>query len=105
MQDGLYSAAYSGKHVPYSPTSFLASWWKHAGEHLEGYQQQDAHEFYLYTLSGLAHSLVSGLRDPQPGPRSEEPPVCGSQTAGAGAGERAVPPLCAADGVPGMGLL
>lgn len=81
-QDGLYSAAYSGAHVPYSPTSFLASWWKHAGEHLEGYQQQDAHEFYLYTLSGLARSLLSGLADPEP---AQEPPTAGSQSAEAGA--------------------
>ena len=82
-QDGLYSAAYSGAHVPYSPTSFLASWWKHAGEHLEGYQQQDAHEFYLYTLSGLARSLLSGLANPEAAP-APEAPTAGSQSAEAG---------------------
>ena len=39
-QDRVYTAAYSSQRQPYSPTSFLQSWWKHAGALLEGYQQQ-----------------------------------------------------------------
>jgi Ubiquitin carboxyl-terminal hydrolase len=70
-QDAVFSAAYSGERAPYSPTSFLHSWWRHAENHLAGYQQNDAHEFYLYTLSGLGHSMVAPppADDRSPGPR------------------------------------
>ena len=70
-QDVVFSAAYSGARAPYSPAAFLYAWWRHAEHHLAGYQQQDAHEFYLYALAGLAHSRL-----PAPAP----------QTLGLGAG-------------------
>ena len=70
----MFSAAYSGARAPYSPAAFLYAWWRHAEHHLAGYQQQDAHEFYLYALAGLAHSRL-----PAPVP----------QTLGLGAGQAA----------------
>lgn len=54
----MFSAAYSGARAPYSPAAFLYAWWRIAEHHLAGYQQQDAHEFYLYALAGLAHSRL-----------------------------------------------
>ncbi|BDA41148.1 probable ubiquitin carboxyl-terminal hydrolase 22 [Coccomyxa sp. Obi] len=58
--DGLFTAAYSGASAPFSPAAFLYAWWCHAEHHLAGYQQQDAHEFYLFALSGLSHSRLPG---------------------------------------------
>ncbi|EFJ42481.1 hypothetical protein VOLCADRAFT_67026 [Volvox carteri f. nagariensis] len=51
--DAVFAAAYSGDRAPLSPTDFLYSWWTFA-DSLAGYRQQDAHEFYLSALSGLA---------------------------------------------------
>lgn len=53
MQDALFGEAYGGGRAALSPVAFLRAWWHSAGGHLEGYQQQDAHEFYLNALSGL----------------------------------------------------
>ncbi len=53
MQDALFGEAYDGGRTAVSPVAFLRAWWHSAGGHLEGYQQQDAHEFYLNALSGL----------------------------------------------------
>ena len=52
-QDVLFAQLYSGSRAPLSPVDFLHAWWHSAGGHLEGYQQQDSHEFYLSALSGL----------------------------------------------------
>ena len=52
-QDALYGAVYGGGRGPISPVALLHAWWRSAGGHLEGYQQQDSHEFYLTALSGL----------------------------------------------------
>lgn len=56
LQDGVFSASYSGATQPFSPAAFLHAWWRHADHHLASYQQQDAHEFYLYALAGLGQS-------------------------------------------------
>lgn len=56
LQDGIFSASYSGTTQPFSPAAFLHAWWRHADHHLASYQQQDAHEFYLYALAGLGQS-------------------------------------------------
>ena len=58
MQDGIFSASYSGATQPFSPAAFLHAWWRHADHHLASYQQQDAHEFYLYALAGLGQSRL-----------------------------------------------
>ena len=58
VQDGIFSASYSGATQPFSPAAFLHAWWRHADHHLASYQQQDAHEFYLYALSGLGQSRM-----------------------------------------------
>lgn len=75
-QDNIFSEAYSGHRVPFSPIRFLDTWWRSAGGSLAGYQQQDAHEFYLSLLDGLSQHTdrsttpsVSG--SPSPGPRSK----------------------------------
>ena len=71
MQDGLFSASYSGATQPISPAAFLHAWWRHADHHLASYQQQDAHEFYLYALAGLGQ--------PRPLPDlPQDPPVSAS---------------------------
>lgn len=66
--DGVFSAAYSGSRSPFSPSAFLYSWWRLAGEGLSGYKQQDAHEFLLFILemvssSAGADSVVPRLFD------------------------------------------
>ncbi|EIE26302.1 hypothetical protein COCSUDRAFT_58842 [Coccomyxa subellipsoidea C-169] len=66
QQDELFSAAYSGASSPFSPAAFLYAWWCHADHHLAGYQQQDAHEFYLFTLSGLSHSRLPSVSNNEP---------------------------------------
>lgn len=70
MQDALFSKAYSGDRKPLSPSNFLATWWQHAGS-LVGYQQQDAHEFFLFALSGLEGSKV--VQTPTPSAASPSP--------------------------------
>lgn len=52
--DIIFTAAFSGDRTPYSPANFLYSWWRYASN-LAGYEQQDAHEFFI--------SLVSGIHD------------------------------------------
>ena len=68
-QDAVFSAAYSGTRAPFCPTAFLHTWWRHA-DSLAGYQQQDAHEFYLYALSGLGKAAAAGSPS-----RSLSPPL------------------------------
>ncbi|KAJ7530222.1 hypothetical protein O6H91_15G085800 [Diphasiastrum complanatum] len=50
--DAVFSAAFSGDRTPYSPAQFLYSWWRHASN-LAGYEQQDAHEFFISTVNGI----------------------------------------------------
>ncbi len=68
IKDSLFGEMYSGGRVPVSPVAFLSTWWHTAGGHLEGYQQQDAHEFYLNALSGLVrhHQHVIVAVGPSP---------------------------------------
>lgn len=63
MQEGIFSAAYSGNRVPFCPSDFLTCWWQHS-DALVGYQQQDAHEFYIFLLSGLESSKVAATATP-----------------------------------------
>lgn len=56
-QDNIFSAVYCGERAPLSPAAFLYHWWRLAG-HLAGYQQQDAHEFYLSLLEGISNSTI-----------------------------------------------
>lgn len=70
----MFSEAYSGHRVPFSPVRFLDTWWRSAGGSLAGYQQQDAHEFYLSLLDGLSQptdrsTTPSASGSPSPGPR------------------------------------
>jgi hypothetical protein len=58
MQDAVFGEVYSGKRQPFSPAEFLYQWWRFA-DSLAGYQQQDAHEFYLSLLEGLSGSLLT----------------------------------------------
>ncbi|KAG0605374.1 hypothetical protein M758_9G053500 [Ceratodon purpureus] len=50
--DTIFTAAFSGERTPYSPAQFLYSWWRHAAN-LAGYEQQDAHEFFISTVDGI----------------------------------------------------
>lgn len=56
--DTIYSAAFSGDHSPYSPARFLYSWWQHAAN-LAGYEQQDAHEFFISAVDGIHANLAN----------------------------------------------
>ncbi|KIO34647.1 hypothetical protein M407DRAFT_64084 [Tulasnella calospora MUT 4182] len=49
--DKLFSELYSGSQ-PYGPVSFLHAMWKAAAE-VSGYQQQDAHEFFIAALNQI----------------------------------------------------
>lgn len=59
QMDQVFQEMYSGNRSPYSPAYFLYCWWRCA-DALAGYQQQDAHEFYLSLLSALDDSVVDG---------------------------------------------
>lgn len=56
-QDTVFGEVYSGNRQPFSPAEFLYQWWRFA-DSLAGYQQQDAHEFYLSLLEGMSGSMV-----------------------------------------------
>jgi hypothetical protein len=57
MQEAVFGEVYSGNRQPFSPAEFLYQWWRFA-DSLAGYQQQDAHEFFLSLLEGLSGSTV-----------------------------------------------
>lgn len=63
LQDTVFGEVYSGNRQPFSPAEFLFQWWRYA-DSLAGYQQQDAHEFYLSLLEGLSGSLITPQQDP-----------------------------------------
>ena len=48
------SQFYSGQSSPHVPLKLLHLIWKHA-RHLAGYEQQDAHEFFISALDVLHH--------------------------------------------------
>ncbi|XP_065899695.1 ubiquitin carboxyl-terminal hydrolase 22-like isoform X2 [Dysidea avara] len=48
----LFQQFYSGKNTPYIPYKLLYLVWTHA-HHLAGYEQQDAHEFFIAVLDVL----------------------------------------------------
>ncbi|CAK9317547.1 unnamed protein product [Citrullus colocynthis] len=50
--DCIFSAVFSGDHMPYSPAQFLYSWWQHSAT-LACYEQQDAHEFFISVLDRI----------------------------------------------------
>ncbi|KAH6583712.1 hypothetical protein BASA50_010139 [Batrachochytrium salamandrivorans] len=56
--DDLFRQFYTGKTSPYGPTSFLYAMWM-SQKHLAGYQQQDAHEFFISVLNEI-HNNCSG---------------------------------------------
>lgn len=85
LQDHIFSEAYSGQRLPFSPVKFLDTWWRSAEGSLAGYQQQDAHEFYLSLLDGLSQPTersttpsLSGSLSPAPTSKSATPPVEGA---------------------------
>lgn len=52
----LFDEGFCGRTSPFSPAAFLQAWWRHAetqSSRLATYAQQDAHEFYLSTISAL----------------------------------------------------
>lgn len=71
-QDNIFAEAYGGIRRPFSPIRFLDTWWRNAEGSLAGYQQQDAHEFYLSLLDGLAQTsekfTPSASGSPSPAP-------------------------------------
>ncbi|GFR42683.1 hypothetical protein Agub_g3494, partial [Astrephomene gubernaculifera] len=94
--DAVFAAAYSGERAPLSPTDFLYSWWTFA-DSLAGYQQQDAHEFYLSALSGLMSAVIAPPADP---PRGRS---AGAATAGRGVKPEGGPPGAVAKEEPERG--
>ncbi|KAG8372682.1 hypothetical protein BUALT_Bualt12G0092000 [Buddleja alternifolia] len=61
--DAIFSAAFSGDRLPYSPAKFLYSWWQHASN-LASYEQQDAHEFFISMLDGIHEKMQKDKRKP-----------------------------------------
>nr|CAD1823153.1 unnamed protein product [Ananas comosus var. bracteatus] len=49
---GVFAEVFSGEAAPYSPARFLYSWWQHSSN-LAGYEQQDAHEFFISVLDRI----------------------------------------------------
>lgn len=61
--DSLLCKFYSVHRSPYAPHRLLWAVWHHA-QYLAGYEQQDAHEFFIATLNGL-HMHCGGSADHQ----------------------------------------
>ncbi|KAL1553718.1 ubiquitinyl hydrolase 1 [Salvia divinorum] len=61
--DAIFSAAFSGDRMPYSPAKFLHSWWQHASN-LASYEQQDAHEFLISMLDTIHEKMQKDMRKP-----------------------------------------
>jgi len=92
--DGLFRQAYGGARAPYSPASLLLSWWAHA-EDLAGYQQQDAHEFFLSLVSALQTSWVGRPAAAATAAGSGPPGALGAPSAAAAVGVEAMAALLA----------
>ncbi|XP_074598990.1 ubiquitin carboxyl-terminal hydrolase nonstop isoform X2 [Brevipalpus obovatus] len=58
----LFQEFYSGKSTPHIPYRLLHLVWTHA-RHLAGYEQQDAHEFFIATLDVLHRHCTNGNSD------------------------------------------
>ncbi|KAI0502502.1 hypothetical protein KFK09_017455 [Dendrobium nobile] len=58
--EGVFLDVFSGDRKPYSPARFLYSWWKHSSN-LSGYEQQDAHEFFISILDKIHDKELSGF--------------------------------------------
>ncbi|KAF8720618.1 hypothetical protein AX14_010860 [Amanita brunnescens Koide BX004] len=56
--DKLFTEIFSDDSTPYGPYTFLATTWRASSE-LAGYAQQDAHEFFISTLSQI-HATSRG---------------------------------------------
>ena len=63
--DILLTHCFSGDTAPYSPHSFLHAMWCSC-DHFAGYEQQDAHEFWIAVFSGICASLVPRVCSPPP---------------------------------------
>jgi ubiquitin carboxyl-terminal hydrolase 22/27/51 len=57
----LFQEFYSGAKTPLVPHVLLHMTWQHA-HHLAGYEQQDAHEFFIATLDLLHRHLIYGTK-------------------------------------------
>lgn len=51
---------FSGDRVPFSPHRFLLQTWR-CTDHLAGYEQQDAHDFYISTMNALHTHIGESL--------------------------------------------
>ena len=60
--DRVFSAAFSGKQEPMNPAHFLHAWWLASGSQMSGYNQHDAHEFFLSVLCGVQAAEDKGRR-------------------------------------------
>lgn len=86
----MFGEVYSGTRTPLSPAEFLREWWRFAAG-LAGDRQQDAHEFFLSLLEGLAGSML-----PLPGLLEADDAQRGS--AGSGGSGGSAPDNAAANG-------
>lgn len=55
--DRIFQESFSGQMSPFSPHKLLHMIWTHA-HHLAGYEQQDAHEFFIAVLDLLHRHLI-----------------------------------------------
>lgn len=51
---------FSGERVPFSPHRFLLMTWR-CTDHLAGYEQQDAHDFYISTMNAIHTHIGESL--------------------------------------------
>lgn len=58
--DQLIENMFSGERVPFSPHKFLLTTWR-STDHLAGYDQQDAHDFYISTMNAIHTHIGESL--------------------------------------------
>lgn len=61
QMDHLFVEMFSGSRQPFSPHSLLYAIWQYV-DNFAGYEQQDAHEFFISTLNGM-HQHLGGSNE------------------------------------------
>jgi len=58
--DNLVESMFNGDRIPFSPHRYLLTTWR-CTDHLAGYEQQDAHDFYISTMNAIHTHIGEAL--------------------------------------------